>query len=62
MFTTNVDLQVDNFDNFDNVDNVEKVNKFHMPHNHVILDIELFSSSPRALANVQRDFKFREFN
>ena len=56
MFTTNGDLQVDNVDNFDKVDNVEKVNKVDMPYSHVILGMELFSSSLKALANVQRVF------
>ena len=36
MFTTNVDLQVDNVDN---VDNVEKVNEVDMPHHFVKLDM-----------------------
>ena len=42
MFTTNVDLQVDNVDN---VDNVEKVNEVDMSHHFVKLDMLLFSSS-----------------
>ena len=39
MFTTNVDLQVDNVDNVGNVDNVEKVNEVDMPHHFVKLDM-----------------------